>query len=142
MKIFTLVMTTLAFFPLSSRADSEPVGGMGGGTHGMRGFHGVKMSGANAKAGGGNQIKGSCGIMQSASNPLAGPCVNLVLVLNHPDGTEAFKTRTDPQGRFSFESVAGQDYILVPGSKFYDLVSPKGQIAAGNSRVDVQLQQK
>ena len=87
------------------------------------------------------EIKGTCSILQSPSNPLAGPCVNLVIVLNHEDGTEFVKNRTTSQGTFSFEAESGQQYQLALGSKLYDIVSPKGLIQAGQ-KIDLRLQQK
>ena len=109
----------------------------GGGRHGA----GLKTK-VHEKAGKlQGEIVGVCVIGASPSNPMAGPCVNLVVVLNNEDGTVFEKTRTNAQGRFEFSTDIGKKYLLVSGSRFYDVVSPKEPVKGGD-QVEMKLQQK
>jgi hypothetical protein len=87
-------------------------------------------------------ISGSCNIIESPNNPFPGPCVNLMVVLNDSSGSEVFNTRTNSQGQFSFAAEPGKEYFVVSGSKYYSVVSPKGKVRGGETRVSLQLQQQ
>ncbi len=86
-------------------------------------------------------IKGYCTIVASPSNPIAGSCVSIMLILKEADGTEAEKNRTSPQGQFSFLGQAGKTYTIESGSKFYESVKAKNLIYPGDT-VNVFLKQK
>ena len=86
-------------------------------------------------------IHGTCSVVASATNPFAGPCVNLSIILNDAQGVEKERGRTNAQGQFEFDATSGQDYRVVPGSKYYDIVSPTTAVHAGD-KVDLKLQQK
>jgi hypothetical protein len=116
---------------------STPSSGRSGGRHGARGQSSGKP-GAKASPG---LIRGGCSIVVSATNPLAGPCVNLLLILNDAQGIEQGRSRTNSQGQFEFTSTTGMDYRVAPGSKYYDLVSPTA-VVHGGDKVDLKLQQK
>jgi hypothetical protein len=135
--LFILVLSSLGTI---AYADPDPSSGVNPPGHASHHMPRIKVSAPdNNKSP--VEIVGMCTIKQSASNPLAGPCVNLVVVLNHADGTEYLKNRTTSQGKFSFEAENGQQYQLALGSKLYEIVSPKGLIAAGQ-KIDLRLEQK
>ena len=102
------------------------------------GKEGVKKG---SRKGAAAKITGACVIVPSPMNPISGPCVNLVLVLKDPEGKDVLKDRTNSQGQFEFSTEAGKAYTVASGSKFYDVVSPKGQIRSGSS-IELKLQQK
>jgi hypothetical protein len=88
-----------------------------------------------------SSVRGTCGTAASTTNPLAGPCVNIELILNDEKGAEIERTRTSQSGRFEFAAKKGTNYRIVSGSKFFEVISPKDLIHGGNS-VDLQLRQK
>lgn len=95
----------------------------------------------NKQDSGSDKISGLCTVVQSASNPISGPCVGQFLALIDEKGNEVIKNRTSTQGRFEFIAEKGKSYTISPTSRFYDLVSPKTVIHAGD-RFELKLQQK
>ena len=85
-------------------------------------------------------IRGICIIIESATNPVASTCMNLLLILNDLQGNEMMRTRTTAQGQFEFSADSGKAYRIISGSKFYELVSPTSPIHGGD-KIQVQLQQ-
>ena len=51
------------------------------------------------------------------------------------------KTRTTPRGQFDFTADPEKIYKLASGSKFYELISPTGEVHGGD-KVNLQLKQK
>jgi hypothetical protein len=86
-------------------------------------------------------IRGRCTVVESDSNPIAGPCVDMVLLLNDEKGNEVLRTRTSAKGDFEFAADPAVKYRVGSGSKFYDLVQPEGLLHGGAS-VDMRLRQK
>lgn len=86
-------------------------------------------------------IRGTCSIVESPTNPLPGPCVNVLLILNDPKGNEVVKDRTTPQGGFDFSAEPGKAYNIISGSKFYEVVTPK-DVVHGGEKVNLVLRQK
>ena len=126
-----------SFAQADSDSASESLGHHGGG-----GKRAHSKTTENKTAG---EIHGSCSIEESTSNPIAGPCVNLVLVLNDSEGKEVLKTRTTAQGQFDFAldstTNTGSAFQIVPGSKFYEMSSPAALVHLGD-RVHIKLKQK
>jgi len=88
-------------------------------------------------------IRGRCSVAVSENNPLAGACVNTVMVLRNKDGEEVAKTRTSDKGIFEFnvKEEKTKDFKIDIGSKLYDLISPPHIVHPGDS-VAIQIQQK
>ncbi len=86
-------------------------------------------------------IRGGCTVVVSDSNPLSGPCADLLLVLTDVDGNEVVKTRTTTAGLFDFISEPDKSYKIVSLSKAYETVAPVGVVHNGD-RVAVQLRLK
>ena len=86
-------------------------------------------------------IKGVCRILPSASNPLPGFCINIVLVLMDTQGPEVVRVRTTDRGEFEFAAVSGKTYHIVAASKFYEVSSPTDAVRAGDN-IQIQLRAK
>lgn len=86
-------------------------------------------------------IKGVCRILPSASNPLPGFCINIVLVLLDTQGPEVVRVRTTDRGEFEFTAASGKTYHIVAASKFYEVASPTEAVRAGDS-LQIQLRAK
>jgi len=146
-RIFALFGLLFAIAPLvhvvradsdtSSEAPSTSAPTIGRGRRG-----GGKNSNNSQPTSNPGSIKGTCTVVESPSNPIAGPCVTTMLILNDIDGNEVARDRTTAQGQFEFTADPGKAYKLAPGSKFYDLVAPKTTVHGGDSKVNLQLQQK
>lgn len=125
----------------AAQADTDSASDMNGSTMG-RGRRStgnrVNLTAADSDA---SMISGVCTVAESESNPIASPCVNLLLVLKDSDGNEILKTRTTLQGQFDFVAEQGKKYILASGSKFYDVISPKAAVQGGG-KIRLVLQQK
>jgi hypothetical protein len=140
--IFVLFGLLFAIAPLVNvvRADSdtssETTTTIGRGRRG-----GGKNSNNSQPTSNPGSIKGTCTVVESPSNPIAGPCVTTMLILNDIDGNEVARDRTTAQGQFEFTADPGKAYKIAPGSKFYDLVAPKTAVHGGD-KVNLQLQQK
>lgn len=145
----TLLMIAglFCFFCASVNADSDsnndsgtnigppPTGrGRSSGRH-----HNPNGSNKNSSAAG--KLRGHCTLMQSQDNPIAGPCVNTMLVLNDADGTELDRTRTSENGDFEFPADPKDRFHITSGSRFYDVDSPTGLLRSGQ-KVDLVLRQK
>jgi hypothetical protein len=142
MKFLSLILLLFTIVPLvhaDSDTSSEATGSAP--TIGRR-RRGGKNSNATPSANSNpGAIKGTCTVVESPSNPIAGPCVTTMLILNDIDGNEVARDRTTAQGQFEFSADQGKAYKLAPGSKFYDLIAPKTTVHGGD-KVNLQLQQK
>lgn len=135
-----------AFSPLA-QADTGSASDMQGngtgpstmGRSGRRGGSKRINPGLSRKSAG--TIRGECETVANSSNPLAGPCTDLELVLNDEKGVEAMKTRTTKNGHFEFAGEAGKGYKITSGSKYFEVVSPKDLVHGGDT-VELKLQQK
>lgn len=67
------------------------------------------------------------------------PCSEVVLTLQGKG--EPIQTRTDREGIFEFVTEQGQQYKVVSGSKFYEVVEPLRPVFSG-SRLEIHLKQK
>jgi hypothetical protein len=144
-KILPLIM--LAALSALAHADTGSESDMNGngtgpssmGRAGRRGG-GKKINPMPAGKGAGT-IRGECETLASPSNPLAGSCTDLELVLSDEKGVEVMKTRTSKNGHFEFAGEAGKNYRITSGSKYYEAVSPEGFVHGGDA-VSLQLKQK
>lgn len=133
-----LTLNSLAFADTESDMNGSgppPTMGRSG-----RGSRGKRLNPDNSGKTAGN-IRGVCSVLQSANNPLPGPCVNTLLILNDSNGNEVVKARTTTQGQFEFVAETGKDYKIASGSRYYDIVSPTAKVHGGD-KVDLRLQQK
>ena len=103
------------------------------------GRHNIKQTPQANSARAVGSIQGTCMMVSSASNPLEGPCANLLLVLKDGSGSEVSKVRTDAQGHFEFAAEAGKMFSIVSGSRYYDVISQKNN---ANTGVEIRIQQK
>jgi len=141
-QIFFLAgLTLLHFFATSAHADSDTAldtsGTASTGKHGKRGGSKSKSESTNHS----NSIIASCAIVPSPSNPVGGPCVSLVIILKDAEGKEVYKNRTTPQGQIDFTAEPGKSYTVTSGSRYYEVIAPKGPVRAG-SKIVINLQQK
>jgi len=133
-----LCVTTFGGPPTFADSDSSTTPVIHGTGHGHHA--GIRISAKNAK-GNAKTIQGNCETVSSPSNPIAGPCVNLVLILKDSAGNEVVKNRTSPQGRFEFPTEPGKDYTIASGSRYFDVVEGKSTVHSG-SKILVHLKQK
>jgi hypothetical protein len=99
-----------------------------------------KQSDSSNKPGPG-KIVGHCTVLAGSGSLTDGPCVELLLILNDPSGSEVVRTRTDKNGNFVFEAADGGTYTIASCSKFVSVTSPKTSVASGQS-VDLKLQEQ
>jgi hypothetical protein len=140
-KFFVILITAVLACSLAS-ADTDTA--KGSGSAGVKGGRGrgrgqVKIRDDGAKNA--NTIRGACTLMESAFNPIPGPCVNALLIVNDLSGNEVLKVRTTPKGEFSFSADHNLSYKIVPASQYYELVSPAGPISGGR-RIELRLRQR
>lgn len=136
-KISIAIGLFLATVALADDGTTPPPPSAPGG-HARRGGKRLQPGGENDDT---NTIHGRCIIEENANNPLPGPCVNLLLILNDGKGNEVEKARTTPEGKFEFTAAQGKNYKIISGSRFYEVSSPKDSVQGGQ-RVDLILQQK
>jgi len=143
MKFLIAVFLVLAALAISAvaHADSDSANGSSAPVTGRGKRGGGKKPNPNPSAGNPDSVRGTCTVIESPSNPIAGPCVTTMLVLNDIDGNEIAKDRTTAQGQFEFTAERGKAYKIAPGSKYYNLVSPTTAIHGGD-KINLQLQQK
>lgn len=83
-------------------------------------------------------IRGTCSVAQSTSNPIEGPCADMLLVLTDAEGNEVEKTRTSTQGHFDFEAEPGKAYKIALGSKTYLITAPT-ELVHGGDEVSLEI---
>lgn len=147
--LVVLIFGILSTYELAVQADTNSASGTGAGGAGptlRTGTGGRKAKGKITNLGATkanpDTLHGVCTIVESPTNPFAGPCADVLLVLNDSNsGNEVAKTRTTAQGQFAFATEHGKTYKLTAGSKAYDVIAPSGVVHGGDS-ISLQLRQK
>lgn len=86
-----------------------------------------------------DHIVGQCIVLAGGGNLMNAPCPEVILTLEGKG--EPIHARTDRIGQFEFVTEQGEQYKLVSGSKFYEMVQPTEAVHSGDS-VEVHLKQK
>ena len=133
--LLNVVLLNGAAFADSDSSTTPVVRGTGHGHHA-----GVKISAKNAKNNS-KTIQGNCETVASASNPVPGACVNLVLILKDAQGNDVVKNRTSANGHFEFPAEPGKVYTIASGSRYFEVVEAKNTTQAG-SKIVVHLKLK
>lgn len=86
-----------------------------------------------------DHIVGQCVVLPGGGNLMNAPCAEVILTLQGKG--DPIHTRTDRIGQFEFVTEQGEEYKLVSGSKFYEMVQPDKPVHSGDS-IEVHLKQK
>ncbi|MDR3607446.1 MAG: hypothetical protein P4M08_08700 [Oligoflexia bacterium] len=132
-----IVFTLWAAWPNASFAQTGAETGVDGTN--IRHSGGRRMRINDKRSNDTSLIQGSCTVVQSDSNPIAGPCVNVMLSLVDMNGTEVSQARTDGKGHFEFIAQdPNAQYHLIPKSKSYQLIGAQPPLKAG-MKLSIQL---
>jgi len=105
------------------------------------GRHAGVKTGAKKEKNNSKVISGTCETLASPSNPIAGACVNIVLMLKDAEGKVAGKSRTATDGQFEFQADPDKLYTIESGSRYFEVVEAKSTTTTGR-RIIVHLKQK
>lgn len=134
-----ILFMMLIFFDYTSwgLADDDTSGGFVGRGHRV----GKRMRVGEDGAANSGTIHGHCTLLEGNGNPISGPCVNLILVLNDANGNEVLRTRTSSGGDFVFLGEKNVQYQVVVESRSYEIAGPAKSIRGGE-HIDLKLRYK
>jgi hypothetical protein len=137
-KFTTLILLALlscsAYADTNSAQDTPPGPGFEAPSHPRR-----NMSPKSSP----DEIRGTCTVLQSATNPLSGPCVKTWIGLYDSKGNEILRTQTSQSGNFVFSPEDDESYTIRPISALYDVSEKtKPKLAHRGERVRLALTQK